>query len=79
MFDEEGRIASARLESLELPTLFVVGEHDQLFPPDALRGVASLIEGAEFVLVPVCGHSTYFEDAAAFNRVVGEFVTRHSR
>jgi pimeloyl-ACP methyl ester carboxylesterase len=28
--------------------------------------------------MPVCGHSTYFEDAAAFNRIVGEFVAQHS-
>ena len=78
LFDEKGRTAPERLDRLDLPTLFVAGEHDQLFPPDALRSVASLITGAEFALMPVCGHSTYFEDPAAFNRIVSEFVARHS-
>jgi 3-oxoadipate enol-lactonase len=76
MFDEEGRVAPERLAEIDLPTLFVAGEHDQLFPPDALRGVASLIAGSEFVLVPTSGHSTYFEDPATFNRIVSEFIAR---
>jgi pimeloyl-ACP methyl ester carboxylesterase len=77
LFDEEARFAPKRLEDFDLPTLFIAGESDQLFPPDALRSVASLIQGAEFVLLPVCGHSTYFEDAATFNRIVGEFIAKH--
>ena len=77
MFDQESRIAPERAAGLRVPTLFIAGEHDQLFPPDALRSVASLIDGADFILLPVCGHSTYFEDPNAFNRIVGEFVKKH--
>ncbi len=78
MFDEEGRIGAERLAGITIPTLFIAGEHDQLFPVAALRSVAELIGGAEFVEIAVCGHSTYFEDPAAFNRIVSEFVRQHS-
>jgi 3-oxoadipate enol-lactonase len=77
MFDEEGRIDSSRLAALEVPTLFIAGEHDQLFPPAALRSVAALIDGSDFVQMPGCGHSTYFEDPRSFNRIVGQFLEKH--
>ncbi len=54
-----------------------MGEHDQLLPPVAPRSVASLIEGADFVSMLVCGHSCYFEGAESFNRTVAEFVGKN--
>jgi pimeloyl-ACP methyl ester carboxylesterase len=53
------------------------GERDQLFPPEVLREVAEGIPGAEVVDFPGVGHSTYFEDAARFNRIVGDFLAKH--
>ena len=44
-----------------------------------LRGVAAVIPNAVLREFPVCGHSVYFEDAAAFNLVVKDFVAKHSR
>jgi pimeloyl-ACP methyl ester carboxylesterase len=35
-----------------------------------------LVRDARFEILPACGHSTYFEDAASFNRLVGDFVAR---
>ena len=39
--------------------------------------VAELIPGASLLDFPGCGHSTYFEDPAAFNEQIGAFVRRH--
>ena len=78
LVDEEGRILPEQLEGYGVPTLVVAGEHDQLFPLAALREVASLLPNAELREFPVCGHSVYFEAAAAFNQVVGDFIAEHS-
>jgi pimeloyl-ACP methyl ester carboxylesterase len=79
MYDEEGRIAPERLAGFAVPTLIVSGALDQLFPPAALREVAALIPGAAWADFPGCGHSVYFEDAPAFNRVVRDFVRAHTQ
>jgi pimeloyl-ACP methyl ester carboxylesterase len=42
-----------------------------------MRDVAALIPGAQLVSFPELGHSTYFEDADRFNRVVAEFLEEH--
>jgi pimeloyl-ACP methyl ester carboxylesterase len=59
---------------LRAPLLFVVGERDRLFPPGLVRSVAELLPGARVIEIPGCGHSPYFEDAPAWNAVVGEFL-----
>ena len=73
----EARIDPASLAGFRIPTLVVAGEHDLLFPAESLRRVAELIPGAAYREFAGCGHSVYFEDAPAFNRVVGEFVSKH--
>ncbi len=79
LYDEGGRILPERLEGYGVPTLLIAGEQDQLFPPAVLRDVAAVIPNAELREFPVCGHSVYFEDAAAFNLVVKDFIAKHSR
>lgn len=77
MFDPEGRVEPADLESYAVPTLLVVGEHDGLFPPDALREVAKAIPDCAWCDIPGAGHSTYFEDAGRFNACIADFVAPH--
>lgn len=62
--------------ALEVPTLFVFGGDDNLFPPSALRKAAALIADALVVDVPGATHSPYFEAAAEWNRIVGDFLAR---
>jgi pimeloyl-ACP methyl ester carboxylesterase len=76
MYDEDGRVAPEQLEGYEVPTLLLAGEHDQLFPPAALKDVAELIPNSELQEIPACGHSIYFEDAATFNQIVADFIAR---
>jgi len=63
-----------KLAKWTVPTLFIAGDLDVIFPPDILEYASTLIPGAKFAKVPGCGHSVYFEDAAAFNRIVAEFL-----
>ncbi len=75
----EARVDPAELAGYSVPTLLISGEHDQLFPPDALKEAASQIPGCNVVDFAGSGHSPYFEDAARFNRIVEEFVAAHSK
>lgn len=74
----ETRIHPSQLAGWSIPTLVLGGENDQLVPPRALRHVAALIPGAQLRLIAGLGHSTYFEDAATFNALVGDFLEKHA-
>lgn len=63
-----------KVRALNIPTLFVVGEHDPIFPPAVIRSVAAEVSGARIVELPGAGHSPYFETPAAWNRTVSEFL-----
>ena len=70
----ETRVTPAELAGYTVPTLMVAGEHDQLFPPAALKEAAAQIPGCRVVDFPGAGHSPYFEDAPRFNRLLGGFL-----
>lgn len=57
-----------------IPTLVLTGSHDVLVPPVLARGVAERISGAKYAEIPDAGHSSYFEQPAAFNRTVLDFL-----
>jgi pimeloyl-ACP methyl ester carboxylesterase len=67
-------VPDERLAALALPVLFVVGAEDALFPPAAIRASAEKVPGARVVEIADAGHSPYFEQPEAWNRVVGEFL-----
>jgi 3-oxoadipate enol-lactonase len=75
----ETRLDPGELAGWSIPTLVIGGENDQIVPPHVLRHVAGLIPGAALRLIPGLGHSTYFEDAATFNALVGAFLDQHAR
>jgi 3-oxoadipate enol-lactonase len=68
------RAPSERLAALRIPTLFVVGSEDALFPPDLIRRAGSAIHDSEVVVIEDAGHSPYFEQPEAWNRAVGAFL-----
>ena len=57
-----------------LPTLLVVGAEDLITPPECLERAAAVIEGADLVTIPGCGHMTPMEDPAAFNARLASFL-----
>jgi pimeloyl-ACP methyl ester carboxylesterase len=62
------------LSALAGRVLFVVGSEDALFPPAAIRASAAKLPGARVVEIADAGHSPYFEQPAAWNRAVAEFL-----
>ena len=74
----EQRIVSPEsLSGLTIPTLFIAGAEDIIFPPAAASAVASVVPSSEFICVPDAGHSVYFERAQAFNTILEEFLSSH--
>jgi 3-oxoadipate enol-lactonase len=68
------RVLPATLAKLRVPTLFVVGSEDDLFPPPLIRKAAGYIEGARVTEISGTGHSPYFENADAWNAAVRGFL-----
>jgi 3-oxoadipate enol-lactonase len=63
------------LQSLTgIPTLVVVGDEDQLTPPERAQAMVEAIEGARLAEVPGAGHLTPMEQPETTNRVLGEFL-----
>ena len=67
-------IEPEQLKGYSTPTLMVGGEKDRIFAPGLLREVAEIIPGAALHVIPVTGHSPYFEKPDEFNRVVLDFL-----
>jgi 3-oxoadipate enol-lactonase len=61
------------LARLAIPTLFITGEEDVVFPPMLAPALAALMPQARVEQVAAAGHSVYFERAGVFNRLVEEF------
>jgi pimeloyl-ACP methyl ester carboxylesterase len=59
---------------MKVPTLFVVGEVDELSPPQVIQAAARYIPGARVLQVPDAGHSVYFEQPEVFNFEVLQFI-----
>jgi pimeloyl-ACP methyl ester carboxylesterase len=65
------------LETIHTPTLLLTGDSDLFAPPPTVRMFAAHLKGAEVVIVPEAGHSTYWEQPDVFNRVVLQFLGKH--
>ncbi len=62
------------LANLDIPTLFFVGEDDQISPPQVIAAGARAIPGSKLLRVPEAGHSVYFEKPDIFNFEVLRFM-----
>ncbi len=62
------------LPQIACPTVVIVGDADQLTPPELSREIAEGIPGARLVVVPECGHLTTIERPEAVNRVLAEWM-----
>lgn len=62
------------LTSIRCPTLVLVGEGDELTPPELAKEIADGIIGAELSIVPDCGHLSTLERPDAVNTALGEWL-----
>lgn len=62
------------LASIACPTLVLVGEQDELTPPERAREMAAGIRGAHLVTVPDCGHLSALEQPDAVTGALREWL-----
>lgn len=67
------------IANLNVPVLYIVGEHDMITSPEMIRQAQTLIPKAEYYELKGAGHSCYFERAAEWNHVVSSFLDRATR
>jgi 3-oxoadipate enol-lactonase len=60
--------------ALSMPVLLIEGEDDVLVPPEVMRAAVEALPGARLELVAESGHSVYFEQPEAFNRILAGFL-----
>ena len=62
------------LATIHCPTLVLVGEGDELTPPELAREIAAGIAGSRLVIVPDCGHLSTLEKPDAVNGALADWL-----
>jgi pimeloyl-ACP methyl ester carboxylesterase len=62
------------LSAIRCPTLVLVGENDELTPPDRAAEMAHAISGSHLVTVPECGHLSTLERPAQVTAALMELL-----
>lgn len=62
------------LAATGVPTLFLVGEEDILFPPSLIRAVQGRLPASCFIALAGAGHSAHFEAPEAFNAALSSWL-----
>jgi 3-oxoadipate enol-lactonase len=68
--------SSAVLAQMQVPTLVVTGDEDELIPVDESRAMAAAVKGASLVVIPRAGHLSNLEQPDAFNHALNAFLTK---
>jgi 3-oxoadipate enol-lactonase len=66
--------STATLETIDVPTLVIVGEEDVLTPPNEAKAMQQRIAGSRLEVIEHVGHLSNMERPAAFNHVLTEFL-----
>lgn len=62
------------LSQIDLPTLFVAGEHDQITPAEEMKANSHLVTGSQYVVIENASHMTPLEQPRLFNRLLADFL-----
>ena len=68
----------APFETIDVPTLVIVGTEDRVAPPPIARAMAAAIPGARLVEIEGAGHISNLEAPAAFTAALSAFLARHA-
>jgi pimeloyl-ACP methyl ester carboxylesterase len=63
------------LSQIRCPTLVLVGDGDELTPPELAKEIAGGISGAKLTVVPECGHLSTLEKPEAVNPALCEWLS----
>lgn len=74
LFAPDLLIPPEALAAIAMPVLMIAGEHDPIWPPAALAGLIPRFADARQEVMGGTGHSPYFEQPAAFNRLIADFL-----
>ena len=66
------------LRTLNVPTLWLTGDEDIVYPPFLSDILAPMMPNARVAQVRQAGHSVYFERPAEFNRAVDAFLAENA-
>jgi len=75
---ESGKVplpSTARLSTLRMPTLVIIGDHEMAFLAAAADTFAHRIPNVKKVVIPNAGHGTHFAQATAFNGALLDFFS----
>ena len=67
-------IALEQLSQVQVPTLFVAGAEDPLFPAELLSSYVPHFANARIEVVANAGHSPYFEQPEIFNQLLSDHL-----
>jgi 3-oxoadipate enol-lactonase len=62
------------LQTIDIPTLVVVGQEDEVTPPALARAMTSAIPSAAMTTIAAAGHLAPLETPSAVSRVMAEFL-----
>lgn len=64
------------LGKIDVPTLLIVGEEDQISPPQEMREMAVMLPDSQLVVIPEAGHMAPLEAPEAVNAAIEAFLRR---
>jgi 3-oxoadipate enol-lactonase len=62
------------LPTIDVPTLVLCGQDDQISPPAEMKAMAQAIPGAKFVEIPDAGHMAPMENPDVVNATIDRFL-----
>ncbi len=67
---------TSSLYAIKVPTLILVGQHDNVTPPSASHAMKDKIPGAELYVIPNAAHMSNMENAEEFNKRLLGFLAK---
>ncbi len=64
------------LAKIDVPTLVMVGEHDQISPPAEMEQICEQVSDCKWFVVPGAAHLSPLENPNVFNGALSEFLSK---